>query len=131
MKWTERNGVWTSGPYTIELLAPEKWALSLRSDDSDALSVEVEDWWTGRSLREMKRRAASMEAQKSLAHARNRHLSMSGGGLVALVLVIGASGPFAALLTVAAAGTVIYGLIRALDDTFLRRPWNHVSETFQ
>lgn len=131
MHWTERDGVWVSGPYMIELLAPEMWALSRSPEDSETSPVEVENWWTGRSLREMKRRAESIEADKHRVRNRNRQLWITGGAMVVLFFVTAGSGPVAGILAIAATITVMYGLARAVDYTLRQRPWDNLPEIYQ
>lgn len=131
MDWTERDGRWVSGPYTIELLAPEMWALSLRSDDSHASQVEVERWSTGRSLKHMKQMAESMEADRSRVRVRNRQLSIAFGALLVLVAAAAWTGPLAFALAIAASVAVMYSLARAVDHLLPRRPWDNVPETYQ
>lgn len=132
MHWTERDGIWVSGRYRIELLAPEMWALSRRPDGPGEPSpVEVENWWTGRSLKEMKRRAEWIEADLHRVRNRNRQLLISGGALVVLVIVTGGTGPLSGVLAIVAAATVMYGLARAIDYTLRHRPWDNIPETYQ
>jgi hypothetical protein len=132
MDWTQRDGVWVSGPYTIELIEPGLWALTRRSDGSATPLVEVdESRWTGRSLQRMKRRAEEIESDHVRVRDRNRHLKVAAAALVVFVMVIGASGPVAATLAISAGGTLIYGLLRAVDDTMRRRPWDSINEIYQ
>lgn len=138
MEWTKRNDTWRSGPYTIELLAPEHWVLSRETEIRDTsqvrasdMQIHVDDWWTGRSLRAMKRKAESMAAKESQRRDRNRYLAIMFVALLVLPLAYGASGPVAVLSVIAAVGVMIYGLIRAVDASFGRHPWERLNETYQ
>lgn len=131
MKWTEEDGRWTSGPYTIELLGPEMWALSRESAESgDAIAV-VDEWWTDRSLRAMMRMAESLEADKQRLRSRNRDLMVMLGALSISVLAANASGPAGSIVVVLAAAAALFGLIRTVERTFARRPWEFVSKNYQ
>lgn len=143
MNWTKRDGVWVSGPYAIELVEPEMWVLTRRSEDSATSQVEVEDQvgpqpeagvagrWTGRSLHRMKRKAESIEDDVRRAGDRRRHLAIAIAAFVVFVMVAGVPGPITATVAIAAAGVLIYGLVRAVDETMRRRPWENLPERYQ
>lgn len=138
MEWTKRNGIWRSGPYTIELLAPEKWVLSREAEEDETSQVEtgdmqvhVDDWWTGRSLRAMKRKAESIEASENRRRDRNRNLAIMFSAILLFVLVAGSSGPIAATLAIVSAGVAIYGMVRSFDNAVDWRPWDRLNENFQ
>lgn len=139
MEWTKKDGLWVSGPYTIELVEPERWVLTRRVEDGDTTSVEVEgasveveeNRWTGSSLQVMKSRAEAMEADGNRGRDRNRQLAIASAALMVLVLVWGGSDPITSTLAIAAAAIFIYGLLRAFDLTMRRRPWDRISDQSQ
>lgn len=131
MQWIEQDGTWKSGPYTIELLAPEIWALSRDAADPGQAIVEVEGWWTDRSLRAMKRKAEFLEADRQRRWSRNRHLMTMVGAILVSALAASGSGPAESILAIAAAGTALFSLIRSVERTFERRPWEFVSKNYQ
>ena len=122
MDWRTENGVWRSGPFTIELLGPERWLLTESAEDANRQVSNIREEWVGRSLSEMKARATRVVSDRRTASRRKRLGSVLVAALMLGAVVAELPTPFAGVLVLTAAGVFFVALAK-LIDTFRKRPW--------
>lgn len=132
MEWTKTAEGWRSGPYLIELLEPGQWALYITpTEDSAVQLVRAVPETTGRSLRRMKAKAASLERRREESAKKRKRLMILGVSMIAFVLAAGGSGQIAAIATIVSFGVMLWAAPKLVVHDRGSRPWEALRELYQ
>ena len=123
MEWTHQNGVWASGPYTIELIEPKRWVLTRTPMAGRGSKVRVDQQMTGSSLSGLKMKAERIEAARGRKASTARtlaYLLISGVILGSAVVTSGRLAGVVGIVAFFAFLTLVSRVMKGLE----RRPWD-------
>lgn len=129
MEWTNLGDMWQSGPFKIELLAPEQWRLS-RTEEL-GVNVDSGEEWTSRSLSRLKRRAETLVEEEREVTSRRRTKILLAAAILVLVVTVPEPGRVSAILAIAAFSIAVYATVRLFDSLIRSRPWDRLNEGIQ